>query len=375
MSRLAKGGLIDRSRSLRFSFDGKSYEGFAGDTLASALVANDVRLLGRSFKYHRPRGLFTAGSDEPNALVELRRDARREPNTKATTIELFDGLEAESQNRFPSLKFDLLSVNNFLSPFLTPGFYYKSFMWPASWWEKLYEPVIRRAAGLGRASGEADPDTYEKAHAFCDVLVAGSGPAGLMAALTAARGGARVILCDEDFAFGGRLLSENYTIAGQRGADWAAEVVAELRSLANVTLMPRTSLLTVYDGNSYAALERVSDHLAVPPPHHPRQRLWKIVAKRTVIATGSHERIVAFGGNDRPGLMQASAIRTYTNRFAAAPGKNISIFTTTDNGWRTVADLVRAGVGVAAVVDPRPYVNARLIAAAETVDVRVFLNA
>jgi heterotetrameric sarcosine oxidase alpha subunit len=374
MSRLAKGGLIDRSKALRFTFDGKAYGGFAGDTLASALVANDVRLLGRSFKYHRPRGLFTAGSDEPNALVELRRGARREPNTKATTIELFDGLEAESQNRFPSLKFDLLSVNNLLSPFLTAGFYYKSFMWPASWWEKVYEPAIRRAAGLGRASGEADPDSYEKAHAFCDVLVAGSGPAGLMAALAAARGGARVILCEEDFVFGGRLLSETYTVADQRSADWAAKATEELRGLANVTLMPRTSLLSVYDGGSYAALEHVGDHLAVPLPHQPRQRLWKIVARRAVIATGSHERIIAFGGNDRPGVMQASAIRTYLNRFAAAPGKNVSIFTTTDNGWRTAADLVRAGVRVAAVVDPRSHVNTSLVATAESAGARIFLN-
>jgi methylglutamate dehydrogenase subunit C len=375
MSRLAKGGLIDRSRSLRFSFDGRTYGGFAGDTLASALLASDVTLMGRSFKYHRPRGLFTAGSDEPNALVELRRGARRESNTKATTVELFDGLEADSQNRFPSLKFDLLSVNNLLSPFLTAGFYYKSFMWPASWWEKLYEPAIRRAAGMGRASGQADPDSYEKAHAFCDLLVAGSGPAGLMASLAAARSGARVILCDEDFAFGGRLLSENYTIGGQRGADWAGEVVEELRGLSNVTLLSRTALLSVYDGNSYAALERVSDHLAAPALHQPRQRLWKIVAKRTVIATGSHERIIAFGGNDRPGVMQASAIRTYVNRYAAVPGNNVGIFTATDDGWRTAIDLIGAGVKVAAVVDPRPYVNARLVAAAETVGVRVFLNA
>jgi heterotetrameric sarcosine oxidase alpha subunit len=375
MSRLPKGGLIDRSKTLRFSFDGKAYGGFAGDTLASALLANDVTLMGRSFKYHRPRGLLTAGSDEPNAMVELRRGARREPNTKSTTIELFEGLAADSQNRFPSLKFDLFSVSNLLSPFLTAGFYYKSFMWPASWWEKIYEPAIRRAAGLGRASGETDPDSYEKAHAFCDVLVAGSGPAGLMAGLAAARGGARVILCDEDFVFGGRLLSENYTVAGQRGADWATEVVEELRGLVNVTLMPRTSLLAVYDGNSYAALERVSDHLAVPPPRRPRQRLWKIVAERTVIATGSHERIIAFGGNDRPGVMQASAIRTYTNRFAAAPGKNISIFTTTDNGWRTAVDLIRAGVGVTAVVDPRPHVKTALVAAVEMAGARVFLNA
>ena len=332
------------------------------------------RLLGRSFKYHRPRGLFTAGSDEPNALVELRRGARREPNTKATTVELFDGLQAQSQNRFPSLKRDLLSVNNLLSPLLTAGFYYKSFMWPASWWEKVYEPAIRRAAGLGRASGEADPDVYEKAYAFCDVLVAGSGPAGLMAALAAARGGARVILCEEDFAFGGRLLSENFTIAGQSGADWAAAAVEELRGLANVTLLARTSLLTVYDGGSYVALEHVSDHLAVPPPYQPRQRLWKIVARRAIIATGSHERMIAFGGNDRPGVMQASAIRTYVNRFAAVPGKNIVIFTTTDNGWRTAIDLIRAGVTVSAVVEARSSVTPGLVAAAAATGARILLH-
>jgi len=375
MSRLASGGLIDRGKPLQFKFDGKSYSGFAGDTLASALMANNVHLLGRSFKYHRPRGLFSAGSDEPNALAEVRRGARREPNTKATTVELFDGLEAESQNRFPSLKLDILSINNLFSPFLTAGFYYKSFMWPASWWEKVYEPLIRRAAGLGRASGEADPDSYEKAYAFCDVLVAGTGPAGLMAALSAGRAGVRVIVCDEDFVFGGRLLSENYTIAGQSSADWTMQAVEELRALANVTLMPRTALLTVYDGNSYVAVERVSDRLAVPLPHHPRQRLWKIDARRAVIATGCHERIIAFGGNDKPGVMQASAIRSYVNRYGAVPGKDISVFTTTDDGWRTAADLVRAGIRLAAVIDPRPSVAVSLTSVAENAGARVFLNA
>ncbi len=204
--RLPAGGRIDRSRPLHFTFDGKSYQGFAGDTLASALLANGVRLVGRSFKYHRPRGILSAGSEEPNALVELRQGARREPNTRATTIELYDGLEASSQNRWPSLGFDLLSMTKPFSPFMSAGFYYKTFMWPKSFWEKLYEPLIRRAAGLGRAAGLPDPDTYEKAFAHCDVLVIGGGSAGLAAALTAGRSGARVILCDESFEFGGRIV-------------------------------------------------------------------------------------------------------------------------------------------------------------------------
>jgi sarcosine oxidase subunit alpha len=220
-SRLA-GGLIDRTRPIAFRFDGKAFSGFGGDTLASALLASGVRLFGRSFKYHRPRGLLTAGSEEPNALVELRTGARREANTRATTIELFEGLEATSQNRWPTLAFDLMAVNSLLSPLLVAGFYYKTFMWPPAWWERLYEPAIRRAAGLGRASLEEDPDTYEVAHAFCDVLVIGAGPAGLAAALAAARSGARVILCDEDFVLGGRLNSELHEIDGSPGGAWAA---------------------------------------------------------------------------------------------------------------------------------------------------------
>jgi len=354
--RLSSGGLIDRSRTLSFRFDGKPMTGHPGDTLASALIANGTVLAGRSFKYHRPRGILTAGSEEPNALVELRTGARREANTKATTIELYDGLEAHSQNRWPSLDFDLMSVNSLASPIFVAGFYYKTFMWPAAFWERLYEPLIRRAAGLGKASKEPDPDTYEKAFAFCDVLVIGAGPAGLMAALTASRAGARVILCDEDFRFGGRLLSETLSIGGQSGADWAAAAAAELVQNPAVTLMRRTTVFGGYDQGTYGALERVGDHLPVPLPHTPRQRLWKIVAKRAVLAAGAVERQIVFGGNDRPGVMMASALRSYVNRFAAAPARRLAVFTNNDDGWKTVADCLRTDVRVEAVIDPRPAV-------------------
>ena len=358
--RLPSGGLIDRSRPLRGTFDGGALNGYAGDTLASALLANGTKLVGRSFKYHRPRGIFTAGSEEPNALVELRGGARREPNTKATTVELYDGLEAASQNCWPSLRFDLLAFNSLLSPFLAAGFYYKTFMWPPAFWEQVYEPLIRRAAGLGRAAGSADPDRYEHANIFCDILVIGAGPASLAAAISAGRAGARVILCDEDFAFGGRLLAERHEIDGMPGHLWVTRVVEELKTLPEVQLMRRTTVFGAYDGGTYGAVESVSDHMPVPPRHQPRQRLWRIVAKRAVLAAGALERGIVFGGNDRPGIMLASAMRTYANRFAVAPGRRVAVFTNNDDGWRTATDLAAEGIEVAAVVDSRPHTPAHV---------------
>ena len=347
------GGLIDRSKPMRFSFDGQEMQGFAGDTLASALLANNIRLMGRSFKYHRPRGPLTAGSEEPNAIVELRSGARQEPNTRATTAELFDGLTAKSQNRWPSLKYDAMAINDRLSNFFTAGFYYKTFMWPAAFWEKLYEPIIRRAAGLGSLSLQDDPDSYDKGFRHCDLLVTGSGPAGLMAALTAGRAGADVILADEDYMLGGRLNAETFPVGDMAGSDWAAATVAELATMPNVRIMPRTTVIGVFDHGIYSAVERVSDHLPVPPEGKPRQILWRIYAKHSILAAGSTERTIAFEQNDRPGIMQASALRAYVNRWAAAPAKRVAVFTNNDDGHRTAADLHAKGLRVIAVVDTR----------------------
>ncbi len=346
------GGAIDRSRSLAFRFEGRRLTGYPGDTLASALLANGVRLVGRSFKYHRPRGVFTAGSEEPSALVELRSGAHREPNTRATVAELFDGLEAFGQNYRGSLRFDLLAANDLLAPFLSAGFYYKTFMWPKSFWEKVYEPAIRASAGLGRLSGAADPDSYDKGFLHCDLLVIGAGPAGLAAALAAGRGGARVILADEDFVMGGRLNAETHEVGGRAGAVWAAAAVRELASMDRVRLLPRTTAVGAWDHGVYAALERRTDHLA-DGGGKPRQVLWRIYSRRAILAAGATERPIAFGGNDRPGAMLAGAVRAYANRFAVAGGRRVGLFVNNDDGWRTAADLAAKGVEVAAVIDVR----------------------
>lgn len=347
-------GLLDGNQSLSFIFNERKYPAVSGDTLASALLANGQKLVGRSFKYHRPRGVFSAGPEEPNALVELRTGAHKEPNTRATVVEVFQGLEASSQNHRGPLNFDIMAINDRLSPFLGAGFYYKTFMWPKAFWEKVYEPVIRAAAGLGSLSGLEDPDIYDKGFLHCDLLIVGAGPAGLSAALTAARSGLRIIVADEDFLPGGRLNLDRHLIDDQPSAHWAAQTVSELRSMDNVRFMTRTTVYGSYDHGVYGALERLRDHLPQQPGDElPRQVLWRIYARQSLLCAGSTERSIAFGDNDRPGIMLAGSVRAYVNRFGVAPGKETVIFTNNDDGWRTAIELQAAGVIVTGVVDTR----------------------
>ncbi|MEL7025718.1 MAG: sarcosine oxidase subunit alpha family protein [Pseudomonadota bacterium] len=345
-------GDVDRDTQVRFFFDGKPVHGFRGDTVASALLAAGHRTIGRSFKYHRPRGLVTAGSSEPNGLVTAGTGATQRPNTRATMEEIYEGLEVRSQNAWPSLRFDALEINDLAAPLLSAGFYYKTFMWPRWAWEKLYEPLIRRAAGLGALSGETAKDGDEKAHAHCDVLVIGAGPTGLMTALVAGQAGADVILVDEEATLGGRLLSERETVGGKPGGEWVGDVSRELASLENVKVMTRTTVTGAYDQGTFGALERVAGHLK-GNAGAPRDCFWRISAKQTVMATGALERGIAFPGNDRPGVMQAGAVRTYLHRFGVAPRRRVAVFGNNDGAHLTAKDLAEAGVNVVAMIDSR----------------------
>jgi sarcosine oxidase subunit alpha len=353
-NRLSAGGRIDRGQTLDFRFDGRGFSGYTGDTLASALLANDIHMVGRSFKYHRPRGILSAAAEEPNALVQLEEGAYTEPNARATLIELYAGLNACSQNRWPSLAFDLGSVNDRLSRLLPAGFYYKTFMWPRSMWMR-YEKLIRRMAGLGEAPQLPDPDRYDRMHAHCDVLVIGAGPAGIAAALAAGRAGARVILADQQNELGGQLLGERFEIDASPALAWVNAASAELNALREVTVLSRTTLTGYYDHNFLIGCQRLTDHLGPGAQvRGVRQRLWKIRAREVIIAAGSQERAIVFPDNDRPGILLAYSARCYVNRYGVRPGSRAVILTTNDDAYRTALDLASVGVVVAAVVDLRP---------------------
>ncbi|MEZ5844099.1 MAG: sarcosine oxidase subunit alpha family protein [Hyphomicrobiaceae bacterium] len=352
--RLPTGGRIDRSSPLVLTFDGRAVHGFAGDTVASALLANGVHLVGRSFKYHRPRGVLAAGVEEPNALLDVDRGGgRREPNVRATVAEAFAGLAVTSQNRWPSLERDLASIADRLPPVIGAGFYYKTFMWPPKAWVRLYEPLIRRAAGLGRAPDGADPERYEHRHAHCDILVVGAGPAGIAAAMAASTAGRRVILCDEQAEPGGALLHDQTSDIDDLPAQaWLADGLATLARRANVRLLARTTAVSYYNHNHVALVERLTDHLAEPPASRPRERLWQVRAREVVLATGAHERPLTFPDNDRPGIMLAEAVRIYINRYGVLPGRRIVVATNGASAYETAIDARRAGAAVS-IVDTR----------------------
>ncbi len=364
MTRLASGGRIDRTRPLHFSFDGRAYTGYAGDTLASALLANGVHLVGRSFKYHRPRGIFSAGVEEPNALVEIDRGpGQREPNVRATVVPLVEGLVARSQNRWPSLRFDLAAAAGLASSVLGAGFYYKTFLGPGrDAWHKRWEPLIRRMAGLGRAPEAPDPERYANRYAHAEVLVVGAGPAGIAAALRAAESGARVVLCDEQAEFGGSLLAEPDAWP-QLAAD-----IARLRANPLVTLLPRTTAFS-YGLQNFVALAQV-----IEAANGLRERLWQLRAGRVVLATGALERPIPFSGNDRPGVMLADAARQYVLRWGVLPGRNIAALVAHDTGYAAAFALQDAGAAVAAVLEMRATAPAALLTEAVRRGIRVLPN-
>lgn len=360
------GCTIDRSRRVDFTWGGRSYQGFGGDTLASALLANGVSIVGRSFKYHRPRGLIAAGIEEPNGIVQLEVGAATIPNMKATQVELYEGLVASPVNCWPSASFDFLAVNSLVKRFIPAAFYYKTFLWP-NW--HLFERWIRRAAGLGVAPQHPDPDRYEHRFEHVDTLVVGSGAAGLAAAEAAAASGAEVMLVEADAVPGGALLASNEPVEGESPAAWREAALSRLAALPNVKILNRTMAFGFYDHGLVALCERLTDHLPLSRRNGPRERLWKVRCRRAILATGAFERPIAFSGNDLPGVMLASAAQTYALRYGAIPGRRIVVAANNDSGYEAAFALQDAGAAIVAIVDTRPVIPMAAQAASRSIRV------
>jgi sarcosine oxidase subunit alpha len=369
-TRLASGGrLLNRGRALEFQFNGKRLKGFEGDTLASALLANDQMMVGRSFKYHRPRGVVASGAEEPNALVNLGKGGKFEPNQRTTTTELFDGLYATSQNHWPTLEFDIGAINALFARFLPAGFYYKTFLFPRPFWKHIYEPFIRQSAGLGKAPKDRDADTYEHFYFYADVVVIGGGIAGLQAALEAGKSGARVMVMEQTAEWGGRAVVDGVEIAGRPAAEWVTAAVQTLEKMENVTLRTRCMGAGVYDHGYILGYERLTDH--EPELKGPRHRLWRIRAKQTITATGAIERPLSFAGNDLPGVLLAGAVRDYLVNWGVSVGDRTVVVTNNDDAYRTAIALVNAGLSVPAIIDARPEGAGALGAEAKAKGIRV----
>ena len=368
--RLDKGGYINRNKEISFKFNGKKYYGYEGDTIASALLANGVHLVGRSFKYHRPRGFFGAGVDEPYAIVQMYRNNEVDPNVRATEQELFEGLEAKSVNCWPSVQFDIGAINNFLNRFFPAGFYYKTFMWPKSFWYNIYEPIIRKAAGFGAASIKHDKERYEHKYEYCDLLITGSGPSGLASAYAAAQNGAKIILAEDKPRFGGSLLTSDVTIGNQSGDEWANKIISELKSMPNVIVKNRSQVFGYYDHNMLVMSERVSDHLPKSEKYTPKQRLWYIRAKEVIISSGSIERPLVFGNNDTPGVMLSSAAKEYMKVYGVLVGKNPIVFTNNDSGYETAIEFKKNGIDPL-VLDTRKSPDSEIIKEAKELNIKI----
>ncbi|MDB9704787.1 sarcosine oxidase subunit alpha family protein [bacterium] len=374
--RIKTSNFIDETTKIAFKFNNKTYYGFKGDTLASALLSNDVHLVGRSFKYHRPRGIMTAGSEEPSAIVQVNNNtAITEPNVRATEIEIYDGLEATSQNCWPSVNFDIGGINNFISPLLPAGFYYKTFMWPANFWEK-YEFLIRHSAGLGKSPTEPDPDIYEHKYVHCDVLVIGAGVAGILAAKTAAKNELKTLLLDEKNELGGTTIyqdTDHIKINNQNSSIWLENEINDLKKIDNLEIKTRTSVAAYHGYNYLLARENLTDHL----PHSDkrnkvRQRLLKIRAKKVIVATGALERPLIFNNNDRPGIMLASAVKKYADYYGVATGQKNIFFTNNDTAYEAAISLIKKGINVDAIIDIREKSSTEFTKEAQNLGVKLY---